>query len=178
MRRRVTALAKEEEVDVVDEDDRVVGVATLERCLQEGLLHRAVAVLVKRRNGAVVLQQRSRNDVWHPGLWTVSCSGHVHRGESYEDAASRELGEELGIKSHVEMFGKFLLPPISSNGMTEFEWISFFTTVTDAALNIDPVELESATEVAQPDLMTVLAEWPITPDAKVVLREYLKSPAR
>jgi isopentenyl-diphosphate delta-isomerase type 1 len=169
-------LANEEEVDVVDEDDRVVGVAKLDRCLREGLLHRAVAVIVKRRNGSIVLQRRSTNDVWHPGLWTVSCTGHVHRGESYEAAANRELGEELGIKSHVEMFGKFKLPPISSNGMTEREWITLFTTLTDDALNIDRVELESANEVAQSDLKRILAEWQITPDAKIVLGEYLKSP--
>ena len=49
-------------VDVVDHEDRVVGVATIGRCLREGLVHRAVAVLVNRENGAVVLQQRSRND--------------------------------------------------------------------------------------------------------------------
>jgi isopentenyl-diphosphate Delta-isomerase len=168
-------LAKEEEVDIVDEDDRVVGVAKLDRCLREGLLHRAVAVIVKRRNGSIVLQQRSKDDVWHPGLWTLSCTGHVHTGESYEAAANRELGEELGIKSHVEMFGKFQLPPISSSGMTEREWIALFTTLTDATLNIDPVELESATEVAQSDLKRILAEWQVTPDARIVLREYLKS---
>jgi isopentenyldiphosphate isomerase len=170
-------LTREEQVDLVDEDDHVVGAATLERCLREGLLHRAVAVLVKRRNGAVVLQQRSRNDVWHPGLWTISCTGHLRRGESYDRAASRELQEELGLKSRVEKFGKYLLPPISSNGLTELEWVMLFTTSTDASLDIDPVELESAMEVPQPDLRNILADWPMTLDAKIVLGEYLKSTA-
>ncbi len=170
-------MANDEEVDVVDNEDRVVGVATLVRCLREGLLHRAVAVLVKRKNGAVVLQQRSRNDSWHPGLWTISCSGHVRRGESYEQAAVRELREELGLKSRVEVFGKFLLPPISSNGLTELEWITLFTTFTDAPLTIDHVELESVAEVTQPELRKVLADWSVTPDAKIILQEYLRSSA-
>lgn len=31
-----------------------------------------------------------------PGLWTLSCSGHVDAGEDYDTAALRELSEELG----------------------------------------------------------------------------------
>lgn len=170
-------MANDEVVEVVDSEDRVVQVATIDRCLREGLLHRAVAVLVKRENGAVVLQQRSMNDSWHPGLWTISCTGHVRRGESYEQAAIRELSEELGLKSTVEEFRKFLLPPISSNGLTELEWTTLFTTLTDAPLTIDPTELESAAEVMQHELRKILSEWPVTKDAKIILGEYLKSSA-
>ncbi len=170
-------MANDEEVDVVDNEDRVVGVATIDTCLREGFLHRAVAVLVKRKNGAVVLQRRSRNDSWHAGLWTISCTGHVRRGESYLQAAIRELGEELGLTSPVEESGKFLLPPISSNGLTELEWITLFTTHTDAPLTIDPVELESAAEVKQSELRKILTDWHLTPDAKIILKEYLRSSA-
>ncbi|HEY6283266.1 MAG TPA: NUDIX domain-containing protein [Nitrososphaerales archaeon] len=170
-------MANDEEVDVVDNEDHVVGVATIERCLREGLLHRAIAVLVKRNNGAVVLQQRSRNDSWHPGKWTISCTGHVRRGESYQQAAIRELGEELGLKSKVEEFRKFLLPPISSDGLTELEWITLFTTFTDAPLTIDPVELESALEVRQSRLRKIITDWPLAPDAKIILGEYMESSA-
>ena len=170
-------MADDEEVDVVDNEDLVVGVATIGRCLREGLLHRAISVLVKRKNGAVVLQQRSRNDSWHPGMWTTSCTGHVGRGESYRQAAIRELGEELGLKSKVKEFGKYLLPPISSKGLTELEWVTLFTTSTDAALTIDPVELETALEVGQPELRNILMDWPLTPDAKIILGAYMESSA-
>lgn len=162
---------------MVDKEDHVVGAATIDRCLREGLLHRAIAVLVKRENGAVIVQQRSRNDSWHPGLWTISCTGHVQRGESYQRAAIRELSEELGLKSKVEEFRKFLLPPISSKGLTELEFITLFTTFTDAPLAIDAVELECALEVRQPELRKILTDWPFTPDAKIILGEYLKSSA-
>ncbi|HMD78774.1 MAG TPA: isopentenyl-diphosphate Delta-isomerase, partial [Nitrososphaerales archaeon] len=64
-----------EEVDLVDDDDLVIGSARLSDCLAKGLLHRAVAVLVLRRTGTVVLQRRSESDLWNPGLWTISCTG-------------------------------------------------------------------------------------------------------
>lgn len=162
---------------MVDKADHVVGASTIDRCLREGLLHRAIAVLVKRNNGAIVLQKRSRNDSWHPGMWTISCTGHVRRGESYHKAAIRELSEELGLKSKVEEFRKFLLPPITSNGLTELEWITLFTTSTDAPITIDALELESALEVRQPELKMILTDWPLTPDAKMILGEYMKSSA-
>ncbi|HEV2226551.1 MAG TPA: NUDIX domain-containing protein [Nitrososphaerales archaeon] len=168
-------MAHDEEVDVIDDEDRVVGAASIGRCLREGLLHRAIAVLVKRNSGAIVLQQRSRNDSWHPGMWTISCTGHVRKGESYRDAAIRELGEELRLSSRVEEFRKFLLPRMSSNGLIEFEWIMLFTTLTDAPITIDAVELESAVEVKQPELKKVLTDWPLTPDARILLGEYMKS---
>ncbi|HEV2137417.1 MAG TPA: NUDIX domain-containing protein [Nitrososphaerales archaeon] len=170
-------MAQDEELDVVDDGDRVVGAATIDRCLREGLLHRAIAVLVKRNNGAIVLQQRSKKDSWHPGMWTISCTGHVRRGESYQQAATRELSEELGLKTKVEEFRKFLLPPISSNGLTELEWITLFTTLTDAPITIDAGELESVLEVREPELRKILTDWPLTPDAKIILEEYVKSSA-
>jgi len=34
----------------------------------------------------------------YKSYWTGSASGHVDSGESYKDAAKRELKEELGIK--------------------------------------------------------------------------------
>jgi isopentenyl-diphosphate delta-isomerase type 1 len=166
-------LVEEEQVDLVDEDDRAIGVAKLDSCLQKGLLHRAVAIVVKRRNGAIILQRRSRRDAWHPGLWTVSCAGHVRSGESYEAAANRELSEELGVKGDLELLGRFQIPPISSDGLIEREWVALFMTITDATLNIDPVELESAVEVPESDLNRILVEWQVTPDAKLILREYL-----
>jgi len=168
-------MAGDELVDLVDDHDRVVGDASVRRCLKEGLLHRAVAVLVIRRSGKIVLQQRSVRDVWHPGLWTISCTGHVRKGESYEVAAVRELREELGLRSRVEAVKKYRLPAISDRGLSEVEWVTLFTCKTDEPCTVDPVELEAVTEVAGPKIQKVLHEWPLTPDARLILADYFRS---
>jgi isopentenyl-diphosphate Delta-isomerase len=162
-----------EEVDVVDAVDRVTGSAPIESCLTNGLLHRAVAVVVERSNGRVILQQRSKADLWLPGQWTLSCTGHVRKGEAYEAAASRELREELGLVSPLSAVGKFLLPPFSDGRFTEHEWWALFTARTDSEVAIDPVELESVREVAVSDLGAMKLGGPLTEDAKILLREYL-----
>ncbi|MEX0326173.1 MAG: NUDIX domain-containing protein, partial [Puniceicoccaceae bacterium] len=84
--------------DVVDEEDRVVGVARRADVHANGLLHRAVHILVCRENGDIFLQQRSMQKDSHPGKWDSSASGHLDSGEGYDAAAVRELREELGVE--------------------------------------------------------------------------------
>lgn len=43
----------------------------------------------------------------YPGLYACSASGHVEYGESYEEAARRELREELGVNAQLKWVGKF-----------------------------------------------------------------------
>ena len=160
-------------VDLVDARDRVTGSATVARCLEEGLLHRAVAVLVVRSDGRFVLQQRSHSDRWHPGLWTISSTGHVKKGEDYMTAAQRELSEELGISARLTPVRKYRLPPLSNRGLTELEWVSFYTCRTDARCSIDPVELEGVKEVSEPELRPMLGSGALTPDAKIILADFL-----
>ena len=168
----------DEILDLVDEDDSVVGTATLRDCLEKGLLHRAVEVLVLGTNGKVLLQQRSKRDLWHPGRWTLSCTGHVKSGETYRDAAMRELDEELGLRSPLRAITKLLLPPFTNRDLTEREWVSLFVSKTDRNATIDPVELESVEEVSLPQLRRILSGPRLTPDSKVVLRAFLKSGSR
>lgn len=91
---------KQSEVyDVIDSADRVIGQATRGDVHKDpSLVHRCIVILVFR-NGELFLQKRSMTKDSFPGIWTCSVAGHVDSGESYEIAAARELGEELGIKA-------------------------------------------------------------------------------
>src|SRR5690606_18774949 len=84
---------------VVDENDVQIDVLPRREVHLQRLRHRAVHVGVFDDDGNLWLQRRSRKkDTW-PGAWDISASGHVDPGESYEDAARRELLEELGIEA-------------------------------------------------------------------------------
>ena len=160
-------------VDLVDEHDSVTGSGDIHEAVSRGLLHRAVAVLVIRGSGKYLLQQRSKNDRWHPGLWTLSSTGHVRRGESYGAAAARELMEELGLTARMSRQKKRLLPPIRSNGLTEHEWVTLFVARTDAPCKVDPVEVEGVTEVDGSQLRRMADGGLLTPDAVILLDDYL-----
>lgn len=83
--------------DVVDEEDRVIGTATRAEVHARGLLHRAVHACILDSTGRVLLQLRSAAKDRFPNCWGTSVSGHVDSGETYDEAAHRELCEELGL---------------------------------------------------------------------------------
>ena len=163
----------DEKVDVVNEHDVVTGSATIRKCLEKGLLHRAVAVLILRSDGKFLLQQRSKGDLWQPGLWTLSSTGHVGSGETYDHAASRELNEELGIVARLNRVERQLLPPIQSGGLTEREWVVSYVAQTDMPCTIDRNEVETVGEFDEQALRPMFDDGSMTPDAVILLTGYL-----
>jgi len=84
-------------VDIVDENDVVIGQATRQETHDQGLLHRAVHVLALDEERNVLLQKRADSKAFNPGCWTSAASGHITTGDTYEATADREAVEELGL---------------------------------------------------------------------------------
>lgn len=113
---------REEMLPVVDGRDRQVGLARRGEIHRRGLMHRAVHVLVVDGRGRLYLQLRSVGKDTHPGKWTTSASGHVDPGESYEEAARRELMEELGLEGELVFLGKLPAQPATDNEFAAVYW--------------------------------------------------------
>jgi len=93
----VDGASGDELVDVVDEHDRVVETVGRRRMRAERLRHRAVYVVVTSSEGLLLVHRRSdAKDLW-PGRWDTVVGGVVGAGESWSDAARRELAEEVGV---------------------------------------------------------------------------------
>lgn len=116
----------EEYFDVVDEEDGVIGRRPGMECVRQGILHRAIAILLFNDRGEVYVQRRADSMVWYPGRWTLSVMGHVASGETYEQAARRELMEELGVECGLRPVGKVKTPTWAYGGLTEREFLSVF----------------------------------------------------
>jgi len=88
----------EQLIHVVDDDSRILGPIARGLCHgNPALIHRAVHVLVLNKAGRLLLQKRSKWVDSHPGKWDTSVGGHVGFGQSYLEAALREIEEEIGI---------------------------------------------------------------------------------
>lgn len=90
-------MSASELVDVVDADDRVLEQATRGEVRRRKLRHRAAYILVFNSAGQLFVHQRTLVKDVYPGHFDVCVGGVVGAGESYEDAARRELGEEIGV---------------------------------------------------------------------------------
>ena len=82
-------------VELIDEDDNVIGTIEKEEAHKKGLLHRVAAVFLTSA-ASILVQYREDERMDH------SAAGHVEIGETYKEAAIRELEEELGV-SGVEL---------------------------------------------------------------------------
>lgn len=109
-----------EEFAVVDNDDHVIGAAPRRTVHGDNLLHRAVHILIFNAKGELFLQKRSRFKDRHPCVWDSSAAGHVDAGEDYDEAAQRELQEELGISAPLI---RILKLPASERTGLEFIWL-------------------------------------------------------
>jgi isopentenyldiphosphate isomerase len=84
----------DEPVTVFDAEGRVVGALPRKEAKRSRLAVGAVNVLLVNARGEVLLQRRPE-DKENGGRWDKTVGGHVGAGESFDEAAVREAGEEL-----------------------------------------------------------------------------------
>lgn len=129
----------EEYFDVVDENDQVIGRETRRLVHASGLRHRAIHWLVSDGAGRILLQKRSQSKDTHPGRWDSSASGHVDAGEDYDQAARRELMEELGFPVDTVPAPGLCLPPSLETGM---EFVRVFSLEAEGPFRFPETEIE------------------------------------
>ena len=140
---------QEETFDVVDENDNVVDSAARSEVHRNALMHRAVHVLVYDQDKRILVQRRGFNKDCSPGLWDTSAGGHVDSGEDYDEAAHRELAEELGIVSEQALKFLFKLP---ASALTGREFVQVYQALTSRVPILQASELAAARWVSIPEL--------------------------
>lgn len=96
-------------LEVVDEQNRVIGTEKRSVIHKKKLLRRAVALLILKGNDEILLAKRPSDKDINPDCWTFSVSGHMRPGERPDDAIKRETKEELGVHLNAECVRLF--PP-------------------------------------------------------------------
>jgi isopentenyldiphosphate isomerase len=82
---------------IVDENDQPQPPLPRKLVHGHGVWHRVSHVWIVNDAGQILCQQRALNKELAPGCWEPFFGGHLSPDESYEDAAKREVQEELGI---------------------------------------------------------------------------------
>lgn len=157
--------------DVVDEADRVTGQASRAEVHRRGWLHRAVHIFLFRHDGRVLIHQRSARKEDFPLVWTSSASGHVDAGETYQQAAERELQEELQVQAPLRYC---FTEPASPD--TALEHSAVFCCVTDAEVTPDPNEMDAVELVTPQELAKQFEQDPdrFAPSFRLLWTRYRK----
>ena len=142
----------------VTEDDVVLGPVERDRAHAEGILHRSGEVFLRRPDGRILLQRRSASKATFPGRYDSSAAFHVTFGETYDEAALRELREECGLTAPVRYVGRFVHhdPP-------EHQVVAVFVSASPAPVRVDPGEASGYELLARDEVDRVVRELPVTP---------------
>jgi len=112
---------KEENVILVDENDKEIGVMPKMEAHEKAVLHRAFSVFIINNKEEIMLQQRASHKYHSPLLWTNTCCSHQRLGETNIQAGKRRLQEEMGFVVELRELFSFIYKAPFDNGLTEHE---------------------------------------------------------
>jgi isopentenyl-diphosphate delta-isomerase type 1 len=157
--------SKTETFIIVNKSDKIIGYETRFHCHHNPkFIHRAVDIVIFNDNKQILLQKRSRFKDTNPGFYGLSTAGHVAPGETYRQAAFRELKEEVGITVKLVYKGKHLYRDERESEMT-----GVFFCYFNGPFTIDKTEVESVAFFS-PQKITMMIE-KLTPGAIFTLNK-------
>ena len=154
--------AADELLDIVDENDRVIGQAPRGEVYARGLRHRCVFIEVRDAEDRLFVHRRTPTKLVFPSLYDMFVGGVVGAGEAYDDAALREAEEELGVSGLPRP--KPLFTFLYDDGAGRTWWSSVYQVRCD--LPVDPQAEEVAWHAFLPEdeVERRLSDWEWVPD--------------
>lgn len=125
---------------IVNDLDQIIGYKDKDQSYEERAMLRSVQIFVYNSKGELYIQKRSKNKSRYPSYFCASVAGHVEPGESYRQAAIREIKEELGLK--IENL-KFITKEKTPVGKNNYAMMAFFTIKTDQSITLQEEEIDS-----------------------------------
>lgn len=156
--RMKTTDPQDEVFDVVNEKDEVIGSATrAEVHSNKDLIHRVVHVWIVNDKDEILIQQRSLAKDSAPGMWDISCGGHIQNGHNPGRTAERELQEELKISADCTFITKFL----ESDLKTQTEMIYLYYTRHNGPFEFPKDEIQKVKFFTKKEAMKFIQENPM-----------------
>ena len=149
-----------EQVILVDEQDRPIGLMEKQAAHIGPHLHRAFSVFIFNSKGELLLQQRALSKYHSPGLWTNTCCSHPRAGETLEEATSRRLMEEMGMVCPIHEVYTFIYMAPVGEGLIEHEFDHVWIGQSDDEPIINHEEVESWKYMSLNDLSEDIQQHP------------------
>lgn len=163
-----------EMLELVDLENKVVGVAPRPLVRSQNLLHRGVGILCWNSQGELYVHQRTATKDVFPSCYDMMVGGALEAGEEYAKAALREVQEEYGV-GEVEI--RFLLETLY-DGPKNRSYIQLFEVTWDGPITWQESEICWGRWMPFEEVLTWIDQVDIVPDGLHVFRDYLAQRAR
>lgn len=154
----------EEWVDLINEEDRVLGRVTRAEMRRGNLWHRAVAVMCANTAGEIYVHRRTATKDVFPGLYDVFVGGVVGAGESYAHAAAREIEEELGVRGPDPEY----LFKHRYEGTRSRSWTAVYRVTWDGPIQHQSSEVAWGRFCSVGEIIANPASWKFVPDGEQI----------
>ena len=158
----------EEQNEVIDREGNTIAIVSRKEIKEKKLRHKAAFIILKNSKNQYFVAQRSRTKKTYPLKWAFGAGGAVMANESFDDAARRELEEELGIKEKVEYLFDF---PFDSE---EIHYLAkVYETNFDKEVIIDNREYEQGRWARVEEIFNMEKKGEFCPDSILYFKKYL-----
>jgi len=158
----------EEQVEVIDDNFNILRIASREEVRDKNLNHKAVGIIIKNSKNQFYAAQRSAKKKVYPLRWELGGGGAVDYGESFEEAAKREIKEELGFDSEPEYLFDF---DYSDEYMT-FK-AKIYLVNHDGEIIVNKEDFEQGKWISVEKVEEMIKNKLLCPDAISFVRKYL-----
>ena len=155
-------MSADEILDIVDENDQVIGQAPRGEVYARGLRHRVVFVLARDGEGRIFVHRRTATKLTFPSLYDMFVGGVVGAGESYDDAALREAEEELGVTGLPRPTPLFTF--LYKDGAGSGWWSAVYEVRCETPVSPQVEEVAWHDFLTEDEVERRLGEWPWVPD--------------
>ncbi len=156
-----------EQLEVVDEKERVIRLAFAEEIHDKMLLHRSVHLLIVNREDKIYCCYRDVS--FNPG-WTA-VGAHVLPGQDYEAAAEDVLRRKLGFHANLQRLGKIRVKGNNENEISE-TYVAHISNDSELKPN-DPMWKEGKF-LSVDEIKRLISQKKTTPHLEMSLELYLK----
>lgn len=115
-------------IDLVDDNDRVIGHIHRGDALREHAGFRVAHVIVYDHDGRILLQRLPTTRDRSGGRWGSSVAGYLHAGEEPREGAQRRMREEIDLTTPLKFCGRARM---NDDGATKFIYV--YATRSDHA---------------------------------------------
>ncbi len=160
-------MSADELIQIVDRNNDPIGSAMRRVMREQNLIHRATYILVFNDREELFIQKRTEDKDIYPGHWDVAAGGVVLAEEPYEEAAKRELFEELGV-------GNAPLIHLCDNyfeAENNRVWGRIYSCLCNGPFILQKEEIEYGRFITLEDILSLHGREPFTPDGIELLRK-------
>lgn len=145
-------------ISLADKNGNPIAVCERHAPRPEGCFTQIAAVFILNSKGNLILQKRSAFKSKDALKWSFSAGGHVNADETYEQAAIRELKEEMGIETTIVSYIGQTRALVKNNIPKSF--VKAFLVHHNGPFTFDPQEVHEVKEFTLDELTHLITEKP------------------